>query len=82
VVNNTDKTIRDFSVVSETGKVMVLVPGAIASGSNSSVYESEWVGSFRFAVFVGNDMVELGAHRLKSGSVVARINENFTLELK
>jgi hypothetical protein len=80
VVNNTSETIRDFSVVSETGKFIVLVPGAIET--KSEVYESEWVGSFRFAVFALDEMKDLGVHRLKSGSVVARVNEGFTLEFK
>ena len=80
VFNNTGETIRDFSVVSETGKVMVLVPKTIEDKDKSDVYEIEWVGSFRFAVFVGNEMKDLGVHRLSSGSVVARINEGFTLD--
>jgi hypothetical protein len=69
--------------MSETGETIVLVPGSIET--KSEVYESEWIGRFRFAVFVGDDIEDLGVHRLKSGSVVARVNEEngkFTLELR
>jgi hypothetical protein len=75
VINETSKTISNFSVVSETGKVNFLVPDTIKEGSKSDVYESEWVGKFNFAVFVGDDMVDLGFHRLKSSSVWVSIKE-------
>ena len=83
--NLTDSEISDLSIVSENGEKRVLVPGSIESQAKSRVYEVELTGKFDFAIRIGNNWEPLGVHRLKGGSVLARIkNENgkFTITLK
>jgi hypothetical protein len=85
VENKTENAIGNFSLLSKTGGIIVLVPENVEKDSYSSVYESQWVGEFNFAIYVGGSMEDLGVHRLKSGSVLARIKEEngkFTLEFK
>jgi hypothetical protein len=84
--NLTDEVISDLSVYSESGYV-VLVPETLESGKKSKAYEVEWVGKFEFRILEAplGTYRNLGTHRLKAGSVVAKItkdpNGNFTMSL-
>ncbi|MDR2583463.1 MAG: hypothetical protein LBC75_08295 [Fibromonadaceae bacterium] len=77
VENLTGDTISDFCIVSKSGQKIILVPGSIESGKKSKVYEIELVGEFDFMVQVGDDWKPepLGIHKLKGGSLLARIRE-------
>jgi len=85
--NSTENIIGDLCIVSKNGSKIVLVPGSIKIGEKSKVYEIEFVGEFDFMVHVGDDWKPepLGIHKLKGGSLLARISEKdgkFEMELK
>jgi len=85
VENLTSGVISDFGIVSEYGQRMVFVPGNIESNKKSGVYEVEWVGEFNFGVYVGGNWESLGVHKLKGGSLLARVMEKdgkFEMELR
>ncbi|MDR2580195.1 MAG: hypothetical protein LBC85_04290 [Fibromonadaceae bacterium] len=84
VRNNTGESIYDFSVISETEQIIVLVPEIIEAGSDSKVREVEWVGkNFNFVIFTSDGTKKnLGIHKLKGGSVLAQIDEDFVLVFK
>ena len=75
MINNTDKEIHGLSIISSKEKSIVLVPDTLKNGEVSDVYENSWVGKFKFAIFVVNssEIVDLGEHELKGGSVRAHI---------
>jgi len=85
VENSTDYTISDLCIVSKSGQKIILVPENIKSKEKSNPYEVEWVGEFDFMVYVRDNWEPLGIHRLKGGSVWARIRERdgkFEMTLK
>lgn len=78
VENNTGMEIYGLSIVSKNlEKFEVLVPDTLEAGARSKVYENEWIGEFKFAVFAKNspELIDLGVHNLKGGSVLAQIRE-------
>ncbi|MCL1957516.1 MAG: hypothetical protein FWF63_09355 [Fibromonadales bacterium] len=85
VENSTGEIISDLCIVSKSGQRIILVPGSIESGKKSKVYEREWVGEFDFMVYAEDDWKPLGIHKLKGGSVLARITKKgskFEMALK
>jgi hypothetical protein len=75
VENQTGKEIYDLSLVSDNGKIKVLVPDTLKGGEFSQIYKSAWVGKFDFAVFSEDSRVDLGFHELKGGLVLVQIRE-------
>ena len=73
--NETDKEIYNLSLVSESGKIEVLIPDIIKEGERSRVYKSQWVGKFDFAVFSEDSRFDLGRYELKGGMVLVQIRE-------
>jgi hypothetical protein len=84
--NDTNVNIHGLSLVSQNGKVEILVPDTLAPDSTSRVYEKELTGEFRFAVFSEDSLIDLGVHALGGGSILARIKEEkegkFTMSFK
>jgi len=75
VENLTDVTISNLCIVSKSGLRDTLVKESIESKGKSSVKEIEWAGEFNFMVYARDDWQPLGIHKLKGGSVLARITE-------
>jgi len=76
VENLTKGIISDFCIVSKNGqKTMILIPGSIEIGKKSKPKEIELVGEFDFGIYVGGKLEPLGTHKLKGGSLLARITE-------
>ena len=75
VENLTDDVINDLCIVSKSGLRDTLVKESIESKGKSSVKEIEWAGEFNFMVYARDDWQPLGIHKLKGGSVLARITE-------
>ncbi|GHV16010.1 hypothetical protein AGMMS49938_15470 [Fibrobacterales bacterium] len=75
VENRTENSLYKFSVLSENGGVKILVPDTVEALKKSKVYESEFVGKFRLAIFSNGELHDLGIHELKGGSVLGQIRE-------
>ena len=85
VENKTSVKIHDFSIVSQTGQIKLLVPDAVKPDSRSLIYEHELAGEFNFVVFSEGLPVYLGVHKLKGGMILVQITEQedgYTMKIK
>jgi len=75
VENFTGNIISDLCIVSKNGQKIILVPESIKNEEKSKIYEIELVGEFDFEIRIGEDWEPLEIHKLKGGSVLARITK-------